>query len=539
MSGALLQLASLGTQDVYLTSNPEITLFKKAYLRYTNFSIETVQVTFDGGVINFGMESTATLEQSGDLISKVVLVLKLDRKVSRTEWGYVNRLGHAVIDNIKIRIGQSDIDIHYNDWINTYYDLTSNRSHLERYNIMIGNIPELKNLQNEHDYYTLYIPLNFWFCKTTNLSYPICALINQQFQIIVKLRESIDCINYRGIIEPNLYEIPQILSGYLLVDYVYLENEERHLFKTNNHEYIIEQVQDMTDTIVTQDSRINLIFDHPCKYLVWFINLNRYYERHAYLVWCIDDIWENSRNLFAKLVWLATRRGLTVTDCNSYILYDTSYVNIGHAHKTLENGSCVLKKLADKVDAILLFADVQGENIVAEAIPDNVILTTNNITIQDMSLTIDELLLNDATDEQIAFVNKYIVSVIDIFNTGNYINGIDSPIKKSAFLINGKNRFQERDSIYYNYVQPYYYFTNAPAQGINVYSFSIEPENVQPTGTINLGNINSKDLILNLGIVNDIYDSYIRDFFKSGRLRIFVVNYTVLKIVDGQSLLVY
>ena len=32
----------------------------------------------------------------------------------------------------------------------------------------------------------------------------------------------------------------------------------------------------MTDTIVTQDSRINLIFDHPCKYLVWFINLNRY-----------------------------------------------------------------------------------------------------------------------------------------------------------------------------------------------------------------------------------------------------------------------
>ena len=54
MSGALLQLASLGPQDVYLTSNPEITLFKKAYLRYTNFSIETVQVTFDGGSINFG-----------------------------------------------------------------------------------------------------------------------------------------------------------------------------------------------------------------------------------------------------------------------------------------------------------------------------------------------------------------------------------------------------------------------------------------------------------------------------------------------------
>ena len=29
MSGALLQLAALGSQDPYLTSNPEITLFKK------------------------------------------------------------------------------------------------------------------------------------------------------------------------------------------------------------------------------------------------------------------------------------------------------------------------------------------------------------------------------------------------------------------------------------------------------------------------------------------------------------------------------
>ena len=69
MSGALLQISSLGPQDAYLTGNPEITLFKKVYMRYTNFSLETVQVTFDGGSINFGSTSTVTLEQTGDLIS--------------------------------------------------------------------------------------------------------------------------------------------------------------------------------------------------------------------------------------------------------------------------------------------------------------------------------------------------------------------------------------------------------------------------------------------------------------------------------------
>ena len=52
MSGALLQLAALGSQDVYLTGSPEITLFKSMYHRYTHFAIETVQVAFDGGFIN-------------------------------------------------------------------------------------------------------------------------------------------------------------------------------------------------------------------------------------------------------------------------------------------------------------------------------------------------------------------------------------------------------------------------------------------------------------------------------------------------------
>lgn len=540
MSGALLQLASLGPQDVFLTSNPEITLFKKAYLRYTNFSIETVQVTFDGGAINFGMESTATLEQSGDLISKVVLVLTLDKKVSRTKWGYVDRLGHAVIENIKIRIGQSDIDMHPGDWINVYHDLYSNRSHEDRYNIMIGNIPELKNFENEHDTYNLFIPLYFWFCKATNLSYPICSLVNQQFQIIVKLRNPIDTINYMGLIEPDIYEQPSILHGYLLVDYVYLENDERQLFKCNNHEYIIEQVQEMTDVIQSNENKINLIFDHPCKYLIWFVNLNKYYERNQYLAWCTDNNWETARELFAKLVWLATREGIAVVNNNPVILFNSTYVNIGGVAPMICNGSTVLKRLASKVSAIILFAEGYCDTtIMARAIPDNIILTSNNITIEDMSHTVEELLDIYTTVEQIAFVNFYLVSCINVFNTGNYIDGTDNPIVKSAFLLNGKNRFQERDGKYFNYLQPYYYFTNSPKDGINTYSFSIDPENVQPTGTINLGYINSKDLILKLGKNNYLYENYFRDYFKSGRIRVFTLSYTLLKIINGQSLLVY
>jgi hypothetical protein len=41
MGGGLLQLVAYGAQDVYLTGNPQITFFKVAYRRHTNFALES------------------------------------------------------------------------------------------------------------------------------------------------------------------------------------------------------------------------------------------------------------------------------------------------------------------------------------------------------------------------------------------------------------------------------------------------------------------------------------------------------------------
>ena len=38
MTGGLLQLITVGQQDISLTKNPEFTHFKTVYHRYTNFS---------------------------------------------------------------------------------------------------------------------------------------------------------------------------------------------------------------------------------------------------------------------------------------------------------------------------------------------------------------------------------------------------------------------------------------------------------------------------------------------------------------------
>ena len=48
MSGGILQVAVKSAQDIFLTTNPEITFFKMVYRRHTNFS----KTEFDLNFIN-------------------------------------------------------------------------------------------------------------------------------------------------------------------------------------------------------------------------------------------------------------------------------------------------------------------------------------------------------------------------------------------------------------------------------------------------------------------------------------------------------
>ena len=69
MPGGLLQIASSGVQDIYLTNNPEITFFKKVYRRHTNFSTQTNEITIEQ-VPNFGGNFFVSIPTNGDLLHR-------------------------------------------------------------------------------------------------------------------------------------------------------------------------------------------------------------------------------------------------------------------------------------------------------------------------------------------------------------------------------------------------------------------------------------------------------------------------------------
>ena len=109
-----------------------------------------------------------------------------------------------------------------------------------------------------------------------------------------------------------------------------------------------------------------------------------------------------------------------------------------------------------------------------------------------------------------------------------------NPIATAKLVLNGNDRFAQRDGLYFNLIQPFQHHENVPSNaGINVYSFALKPEEHQPSGTLNMSRIDTA--ILNLSMNKSITDGNLSKL----NLSIFAVNYNVLRIMSGMGGIAY
>ena len=74
MTGSLLQLAAIGNEDIFFTGNPEMSFFKAVYKRHSNFSMENINIEFEGAkTLHFNSNTTlyATIPRYGDLLCPI------------------------------------------------------------------------------------------------------------------------------------------------------------------------------------------------------------------------------------------------------------------------------------------------------------------------------------------------------------------------------------------------------------------------------------------------------------------------------------
>jgi len=71
-------------------------------------------------------------------------------------------------------------------------------------------------------------------------------------------------------------------------------------------------------------------------------------------------------------------------------------------------------------------------------------------------------------------------------------------VKSATLLLNNNQRFAERHGSYFNQLQPLFHHSNVPARGIYMYSFCLNPEDVQPSGSCNFSRIDNACLKLEM-----------------------------------------
>ena len=545
MGGGLMQLVAYGAQDVYLTGQPQITFFKVVYRRHTNFSVEPIQQTFQGAA-EFGRTITCNINRNGDLISHMYLVAIIGKGL-RTDYGWVTKLGYAMIENVKVEVGGSKIDEQYGDWLNVWSELTRNCCHDVAINKMIGNVSELTKIGtaaapagSATNDYTMYVPLKFWFNRNNGLALPLIALQYHDVRVTFKLREACHLINYYGSTEPTVTN-DKMKDAYLLIDYIYLDSEERKRFAQAAHEYLIEQVQFTGDeTYNSENQKYRLNFNHPSKYLVWNHGLTRYTDKQQWVAWAVDGDWEKARELFAKRIWIATRKDLGKSGTTYSVTFDDSTMELGDvspvADTTIMATTSAAYLLQAKVDAQFLFDSTSTDGGV-KASESNVVILRNDLTWEDMNYVITELGFETAASNSTDYLASVGPNIRDYFNYSNNPNCDGNPTKTAKLQLNGHDRFAKRDGNYFNYVQPYQHFSVTPCDGINVYSFALKPEDHQPSGTCNFSRIDNTTLNLETTYADAPMKT--KTVGTDGVTRIYCVNYNVFRVMSGMGGLAY
>jgi hypothetical protein len=282
MGGGLLQLVAYGAQDVYLTGNPQITFFMVVYRRHTNFAVEAIQQTFNG-TAGYGNTIYVTVSRNGDLINRAYMELAvpaLSDNISSVTTKYVNYYGLKLLKEVSVEIGGQQIDKHYSDWLYIWNELSLPLGKRYGYDTMVGadgdiltyrNIDSVTDVRNDHKT-TLYVPLEFWFCRNVGLALPLIALQYHEVKFKIIFEQYANCV-YNGTsgVDGAGVSGTGSFDANMWIDYIFLDTDERRRFAQNSQEYLIEQLQftGSENLNASAANRFRLNFNHPCKELVW------------------------------------------------------------------------------------------------------------------------------------------------------------------------------------------------------------------------------------------------------------------------------
>ena len=518
-----MQLVAYGAQDVYLTGNPKVTFFQAVYKRHTNFAMELIQQTVSGTPGN-STRLSVTIARNGDLIGNMHLALQPIVPVNITTGAAPSTttllltstndkydacwVAERAIAGLELTIGGQRIDKHYQTWWRLYAEVFLNES--DKY--AWGKMTTQSNPNpTQTSLPKVFLPLLFFFNRNPGLYLPLIALQYHEVRL-----DFDTTAYYNSYFQGSAFEV--------WGNYIYLDTEERRRFAQKGHEYLIEQLQhnggDALTSTGNSEGNVQLVrvaFNHPVKELIW----------------CYQNP-------------TSAAQGSTQLNGMWNFTTGTSNVNVTcDPMKLTATGNMVLPH----VTGVPHLYTPSGIGLVTPGLPPTQNLTsTNNLTSSGTAIPLVSVNLGPI---QIINSNVVLSNVLTgnafwieegtqlLGGTtgpfganhgatglyGNTYTGFEvGPLHQFKIVLNGQDRFKEQYGKYFNALQPYYHHTGTPYPGIYVYSFALQPEEHQPTGTCNFSRIDNAQVWVQL-----------KSNSQATTQKMFAINYNVLRIQSGMG----
>jgi hypothetical protein len=498
MGGGLMQLVAYGAQDIYLTGNPQITFFKVVYRRHTNFSMESIEQTFSG-TADFGKRVTATVSRNGDLVHRMWLQATVPAVTSTSSQAvWQSNVGHRLVKNAEVEVGGQRLDKHYADWLEVWSQLTVPSEKTAGYEAMTDQTA-LTNIIED---------------PVANSDSTLAGSASGTNVTLTQANKDLDIGNYS--IKFNTAANKKITAAgactFAHAKITDVGSGSTAAVASNVLTITLKGTQNGTtgQSLLTTSGAASTIT------ISWNAGGSDRYQ--IAFGGAVTDSSSAAKQLHVPFqFWFCRNPGCALPLIA--LQYHEVKVNLefeSYANcKTSVNStaSASLSSVSLWVDYVYLdtderrrFAQVSHEYLIEQV----------QFTGDEAGKTTASLRLN---------FNHPVKELVWVGTTANA--GVYSANLSNAKLqLNGHDRFAQRPGDYFNKVQPYQHHTNIPSGNVHVYSFALKPEEHQPSGTCNFSRIDNATL-------QQTWSS------APTKIKVFAVNYNVLRVMSGMGGLAY
>lgn len=468
MPQGLMDLLYVGNQDLYLKTNPSITFFKKVYRTHTNFAQESIRVDFQ--------RSEANVYEKTQFKAKIKRHADLVAQVY-----FVMELPDIISDNIMSfrwieSIGEAAID---------NYQISIGGNIIDKQTGEFLHV--MSQLTTTADKRAIYDQMTGNVNENRN---PEQYQLDNNHLSMVPLRYRIGGA-YPSNTDPNAYLGDE--------DNFYPSIPRRKIYIPLKF-WFNTDIGNALPIVSLQYAEVEISLELRAisdLYKLWYNKdgVQDYYAPATYInAHQLKNFVSNSRRRFMI--------SDSILDIRAYL--EVNYIYLDNLER---------KYFAYKPLEYLIEQTTRIERISLEE---------NNVI---------EFVLQNPMKELIWFCRRNDVNKRNAWFEFTEIQGKGKILKGAKLMFNGIDRFDEKDAEYFNWLQPYQHHTGTGKAGLFCYSFSLYPEEYQPSGSVNASRINKIQFFLRTRKTQDPSYKYDVVFY--------VINYNFLRVMSGIASVAY